>query len=144
HWPKYLRLPPFGKTVTGEPNVCRHCKALLFQGEESNECCMYGTVHVDPLPAAPDLVQFFCDPANPIAAAKHFREHAIQYNTAVSFGSLSTERHLPPGPGAPVVMVNGKQAQHIGNVRPGCNQRGQRNDPLFAQVYLFGDIDEAV
>ena len=91
-----------------EINVCRHCKALLFQGEESNECCIYGAVQVDPLPVIPEVIQFFCDPANPTPAAKHFREHAIQYKTAVSFGSLSTERHLLPGRGPPVVMSNGQ------------------------------------
>ena len=144
HWPHYLKLPKFGTTVSGEPNVCRHCKALLFSGEESNECCMHGAVQVDPLPAAPEVVQFLCDPDNPLPAAKHFREHAIQYNTAVSFGSLSTERQMPPGRGPPVVMLNGQQSQQIGNVRPGFNEHGQRKDPLFGQVYLLSDIDEAV
>jgi hypothetical protein len=41
-------------------------------------------------------------------------------------------------------MLNGQQSQQIGNVRPGHGEDGQRKDPLFGQVYLLSDVDDAV
>lgn len=122
---------------------CPHCEALLFEGEKSNECCMYGDVHCEPLPDSPRLIVDLCDRVNIASEAKEFRDNIIGYNTALSFGSLSAGSQMPPGRGPPVVMLNGQQSQQIGNVRPGVDEHGHQKDPLFGQVYVFDDLDAA-
>jgi hypothetical protein len=122
---------------------CSHCAADLFEGEKSNECCMYGAVKLEPLPPSPPLIQDLCDPANTCTAAKEYREHIVGYNTALSLGSLSAGIQLPPGRGPPVVLMNGQQSQQIGNLRPPRDAQGQRRDPLFGQVYVIDDLDAA-
>jgi len=143
HWPLYMRLPTFGTKAAGEPNRCCHCNALLFEGEQSNECCMYGEVHCDPLPDAPELIKYLCDPTIRSPEGTNFRQHTNAYNVAVSFGSLSTVTQQPHGVGQPVVLMNGQQSQQIGNVVLGRDPQGRQKDPLFGQVYVLNDVAAA-
>jgi len=104
---------------------------------------MYGEVHCDPLPDAPELIKYLCDSSNPTPEGKNFRQYINAYNVAVSFGSVSTVSQLPPGQGAPVVKLNGRQSQQIGNVIPGRDPQGRQRDPLFGQVYVLNDVTAA-
>jgi hypothetical protein len=137
-------LNRFQKTGIIGHHDCLDCKALQFEGEKSNECCMGGGVRVEPLPPSPRLIVDLCDPTNIAREAIDFREHILGINTALSFGTLSAGSQIPPGRGPPVVMLNGQQVQQIGNVRPGLNAQGRQMDPLFGQVYVLDDIDAAV
>lgn len=139
HWPDYHYHGTMGKSAAGVELICEFCQALLFEGEKSNECCMYGAVKLEPLPDAPAMIKFLLDEGNITTMAKDFRARFNVYNNALSFGSLHTNRRMPPGRGPPIVMINGQLSQHIGNLRPGGGR-----DPLFLQVYVLDDITEAV
>jgi hypothetical protein len=116
---------------------------MLFGGEKENECCMFGDIRLPPLPLPPRFIQEMCDLANTSAAARHFREWVNSYNTALAFGALSAGIRLPPGRGPPVVLMNGQQTQQIGNLLPGDNEDGERRDPLFGQVYIIDNPEQA-
>ena len=105
---------------------------------------MYGEIYCDPLPDAPELIKYLCDPTINTPEGTNFRQHINAYNVAVSFGSLSTVSQLPHGVGPPVVKLNGRQSQQIGNVVPGRDPEGRQRDPLFGQVYVLNDISAAV
>ncbi len=116
-------------------NICKHCKAMLFDGETSSMCCSNGRIKLPPLPQLPPvLIPFFYDQT---AAGRDFRNHILFYNNAFCFTSTGMKRQRM-GWGPRVFKIQGVPYHRIGHLLAPDGEV-----PVYAQIYLLDTREQA-
>ena len=113
--------------------TCVHCAALLLKCEAPSLCCMGGKVEVEPLSVPsetehPEIAHLYTGSSE---IAKLFRENALAFNQAFSFGCRSANQ-ANYGRTFPAVAVTGLLYQKFAGILP---IQGQQ--PQYAQIYTL-------
>ncbi|XP_031333809.1 uncharacterized protein LOC116163816 [Photinus pyralis] len=112
--------------------VCPHCKALLFEDENSTMCCKNGDVVLPEIRPVPEEIRQLTSDA---VHGKHFLQYFRIYNMLLRFGSVEAGRKKAPGEGPPVLLINGEIKR---NISPLFASDGKT--PVHGQLYMLDPI----
>ncbi|CAF2104300.1 unnamed protein product [Rotaria magnacalcarata] len=106
------------------------CEIASGRKDEYKQCCHDGSVELLPLLSYPDEMKLFLQAAD--VDGRNFREHVLNYNSALAFASLAAQIAAPTTREPYCFRIHEQIYRRIGALHPGENQRAQ-----YGQLYIL-------
>ena len=115
-------------------HTCTHCGTLHWLLERSvMPAYLHNVLRSGDIELPPEEPHYLVTAAIP--QAERFRQHILQYNSALLFTSLGVEINEGGGR-SPTVRINGELCHRLGSLLPRCGDR-----PAYTQLYTYDSCE---